>query len=68
MLISLLVTLLIMALVYYCVTLVLGLLPLPGNIKQAIQIVVAIIFLIYLIQLLLGVGTIGVGGYGRPLL
>ncbi len=67
MLISLLVTLLIMALVYYCVTLILGLLPLPGNIKQVIQIIVAVIFAIYLIQLLLGLGTGGIG-YSRPLL
>lgn len=57
--INLLVGLLILALVIYCVFLVVGMLPLPEPAKQIVVIILAIIFLLVLLRQL---GILGGGG------
>lgn len=49
-LVPLLIWLLVLALVIYVVFLVLGMLPLPGPAKQIITIILAVIFLLVLLQ------------------
>lgn len=49
-LISLLVWLLILALVLWAVFAVLGMIPLPGHVRQIVTIILAIIFLLVLLQ------------------
>lgn len=49
-LISLLIWLLILALVIWCVYLVIGMLPLPAPVKQIVCVILALIFLLILLQ------------------
>lgn len=49
-LVGLLIWLLILALVIYCVFLVLGMLPLPEPAKRIVTVILAIIFLLVLLQ------------------
>lgn len=49
-LVPLLIWLLVLALVVYCVFLILGMLPLPPVAKQIVTIILAVIFLLVLLQ------------------
>jgi uncharacterized protein YhhL (DUF1145 family) len=60
MMLSLLVSLLILCLIGYVVFYIIGLLPLPQPIKNIALIIFGIIVIIYLLQLLVGGGTMSV--------
>ncbi len=59
--ISLLVSLLILGLICYLIYYVIGLMPLPQPVKNVVLIIFGILVILYLFQMLFGVGTLGLG-------